>query len=95
VVSAQYLNEKLPEILLNAFPNPATNSLKVAYTLPENVTQGTLHLVNNAGGQVDQFVVDNHTNFLMLDVSKFQSGVYMYFIEYGNSRSESKKLVIQ
>jgi hypothetical protein len=93
-VSAFYLNEKSPEILLNAFPNPATNSLKVAYTLPGNVTQGTLHLIDNSGRKVDQFIVDNHTDHLMLDISKYKSGVYMYFIEYGNSRSKSEKLVI-
>ena len=94
-VSAQYLNDKSPDILLNAFPNPATGSLKVAYTLPENVTQGTLHLVDISGRQVEQFIVDNHTDHLMLDVNRFQSGVYHYFIEHGNSRSEAKKLVIQ
>ena len=95
IVSAFYLNEKSPDILLNAFPNPATNSLKVAYTLPENVTQGTMHLIDNQGKQVEQFIVDNHTDHLMLDVSRFQSGVYLYFVEYGNARSELKKLVIQ
>lgn len=95
VVSAIFLNEKSPDVLLNAFPNPATQTLKVAYSLPENVTQGTLHLVDNAGRQVDQFVVDKHTDFLMLDISTFQSGVYHYFIEYGNTKTASKKLVVQ
>ncbi len=95
VVSAQYLNEKSPDILLNAFPNPTTNTLKVAYTLPENVNQGILHLVDNTGRQVDQFIVDKHTGFLMLDVSRFQSGVYNYFIEYGNTKSPAKKVVIK
>jgi hypothetical protein len=94
VVSAFYLDEKSPDILLKAFPNPATNSLKVAYTLPENITKGTLHLIDNSGRKVDQFIVDNHTDHLMLDVSNFKSGVYHYFIEYGKSRSKSEKLVI-
>jgi hypothetical protein len=95
VVSAQLLNEKSPDILLNAFPNPASNSIKVAYTLPENVNQGTLHLIDNSGRQVEQFIVDKHTDHLELDVSRFQSGVYVYFIEYGNEKSASRKLVIQ
>jgi hypothetical protein len=81
--------------LLNAFPNPASQSLKVAYVLPENINQATLHLIDNSGKQVEQFVVDSHTDHLMLDVSRYQSGVYHYFIEYGHSRTESKKLIVK
>ena len=95
VVSVQLLNEKSPDILLNAFPNPASNSIKVAYSLPENVNQATLHLIDNSGRQVEQFIVDKHTDHLTLDVSRFQSGVYVYFIEYGNEKTLSRKLVIQ
>jgi len=94
VVSA-FINPNNPEITLNAFPNPATNSLKVAYLLPENVKQATLHLIDNSGKQVEQFVVDNHTDHLMLDVSRYQSGVYHYFIEYGNTKTPAKKLVVR
>ena len=94
VVSA-LMNPKNPEITLNAFPNPATNALKVAYSLPENVTQATLHLIDISGKQVEQFMVDNHTDHLMLDVSRYQSGVYHYFIEYGNTKTPAKKLVVR
>lgn len=84
-----------PDFLLNAFPNPANQALKVAYILPENINQATLHLIDNSGKQVEQFMVDSHTDHLMLDVSRYQSGVYHYFIEYGNTRTESKKLVVR
>jgi hypothetical protein len=93
VVSA-IINNDNPDYLLNAFPNPATQSLKVAYTLPENVTQGTLYIVDNTGRQVNQFIVDKHTDFLMLVVSRFQSGVYHYFIEYGNTKTPAKQLIV-
>lgn len=89
------INLNNPEVLLNAFPNPASQSLKVAYVLPENINQATLHLIDNSGKQVEQFMVDNHTDHLMLDVSRYQIGVYHYFIEYGNSRTESKKLIVR
>lgn len=93
-VSAIMINNE-PDILLNAFPNPVNQALKVAYILPENISQATLHLINNSGKQVEQFVVDSHTDHLMLDVSRYQSGVYHYFIEYGNTKTPAKKLVIQ
>lgn len=94
VVSAA-LNPNNPEVLLNAFPNPASQSLKVAYILPENIKQATLHLIDNSGKQVEQFMVDSHTDHLMLDVSHYQSGVYYYFIEYRDTRTESKKLIVR
>ncbi len=94
VVSA-YLNDNKTDVLLNAFPNPATETVKVAYSLPENVDTGKLYLFDNSGRTVNEFVVDNHTNFLSLDVSNFNSGVYHYFIEYKNTRTPSKKLVIR
>lgn len=89
------LDPQNPEVIMNAFPNPATNSLKVAYKLPENINQAKLHLIDNSGKQVEQYIVDNHTDHLMFDVSRFQSGVYYYFIEYGNSKTAAKKLVIR
>jgi hypothetical protein len=89
------INPNNPEILLNAFPNPASQSLKVAYILPENISQATLPLIDNSGKQVEQFMVDSHTDHLMLDVSRYQSGVYHYFIEYGNTKTPAKKLMVR
>lgn len=95
VVSAQSFNDKSPDILLNAFPNPATQKVNVPYELPENINSGNLFLVDNNGRQIKQFVVDTHTNYLTLDVNEFSSGIYHYFIEYGNTKTPSKKLIIR
>ncbi len=89
------LENDAPELWMNAFPNPASKSLKVAYNLPENVTSGKLFLLDNNGRQVEQFLIDKHTDHLALDVTHFNSGVYHYFIEYGNTKTVSKKLVIR
>ncbi len=94
VVSA-YLKNNGPEVLLNIFPNPATETVKVAYSLPDNVNSGELHLVDNTGRAVDRFIIDHHTDFLSLNISQYESGVYHYFIEYENTRTPSKKLVIR
>jgi hypothetical protein len=84
-----------PEIGLKAFPNPTTGQLKVAYILPPEVREGTLFLFDNNGKQVNRFVIDNHTDHLLLNVSDYKSGVYHYFVEYGNKRSPSQKLVVR
>ena len=89
------LNTKSDNDFLQAFPNPAQNTVKVQYALPENVNQGVLHLADNLGREVKQLIVDNHTDHVLLNVNEFQTGIYHYFIEYGNNRSASKKLIIE
>jgi hypothetical protein len=87
--------ENETDFLLNAYPNPTTNTLKVAYSLPQNVESGVLQVFDTSGRPVTQFVVDHFSDHLDMDVSKLSSGVYHYFIEYGDTKSPSKKLVIQ
>jgi len=94
VVNLQGVTE-MPEINMNAFPNPAEGKVKMAYTLPEGVSEGNLLLYDNTGKLAARYIVDNHTDHLLLDVSGYQSGVYHYFIEYGGLKSPSKKLVIR
>jgi len=94
-VSSFLINENKPDIWLNVFPNPATQTVKVAYTLPSNITEAKLHLLDNKGQAFNQFLIDNHTDNLSLDVTEMSSGVYYYFVEYGSTKTASKKLVIQ
>ncbi len=80
---------------LHVFPNPASETINVAYHLPETIDMGTLNVVSAEGKLVKQFQVDRHTNHLTLDSNDFTSGVYHYFIEYGNTKTESKKLIVR
>jgi hypothetical protein len=90
-----FFEEFTPKADLNVFPNPASEKITVAYKLPENICSGTLNVVSTNGKLVKQFQVDQHTDHLSLDARDFTSGVYHYFIEYGNTRTESKKLVVR
>lgn len=90
-----FFEEFTPKADLNVFPNPASATINVAYHLPETIEMGTLNIVSTEGKLVKQFQVDRHTDHLSLDTGDFSSGVYHYFIEYGNSRTEAKKLVIK
>jgi hypothetical protein len=87
-------NEKMGTAL-KAFPNPADNQVKIAYTLPEEIRDATLFLFDTSGKMVSRFSIDNHTDHLLLDISGFQRGMYHYFIEYGNQRTPSEKLVVR
>lgn len=94
IVSA-FFQEYSTKAELNVFPNPASATINVAYHLPETIDMGTLNIVNTEGKLVKQFLVDRHTSHLTFDSKDFISGVYHYFIEYGNTRTESKKLVVR
>ena len=94
VVNA-FLENEIPDFNLKAFPNPTSGQLKVTYNLSPEIREGTLFLFDSNGKQVNRFNIDNHTDHLLLNVSEFKSGVYHYFIEYGNKRSPSQKLVVR
>jgi len=94
VVSASVI-ESETDWSLKAFPNPTFETVKVAYSLPHNVFSATLHLIDNAGHPVDQFIVDTYSDHLDLNVTNLSSGVYFYFIEAQGKRSDSQKLIVQ
>lgn len=89
-----WVNEQQP-VDINLFPNPASDKVNVYYSLPKNVNEGILTIVDNNGKLINRYTVDNHTSFLSLDVTPYQEGIYHYFIEYGNTKTEAKKLVVQ
>jgi len=80
---------------LNAYPNPGSETVKVAYSLPNNVFSATLHLVDHSGRPINQFTVDRYSDHLDLNVSTLASGVYMYFIESEGQKSSAQKLVVR
>lgn len=80
---------------LKAFPNPAVTTVKVAYDLPPEVREATFFLFDPNGKLVRQFLVDSHTDHLLLDVSAYPAGMYHYYLEYNNKRSKSEKLLMQ
>jgi hypothetical protein len=94
-VSARFFNQEKPEVLLNAFPNPASKTVTVKYELPTEVSTAKLLLFDNSGRPVNKFTIDNHIDYLEMDITNLSSGVYHYFVEYGTHRSPSEKLVIQ
>jgi len=94
-VSAETMTYEKPGMSLNAFPNPASDKIKLVYELPENIRIARLNLMDSNGRTIRNFTVDNHTDHLELNVNGFSPGVYYYSIEYNNLRSLIKKIVIQ
>lgn len=94
-VSAETMAYENPEMNLNAYPNPASDVIRLEYRIPENTGTANLNLMDSTGRLIRNFKVDNHTDHLDLNVSDLTPGVYFYNIEYNNLRSPSKKIAIR
>lgn len=95
LTSALDISAKQTDSFLNAYPNPASEIVKIAYELPENVKNAYLYLIDSNGRSVKNYQIDSHIDNLALDVNDLSAGVYQYYIEYNNIRTEAKKIIIQ
>lgn len=80
--------------LEGARPNPANDLVSFTYNI-KGQGEAELILVNAIGEEVVRMPVDPSGNVAMLDVSKYDSGIYYYQIRSTNgSVSPTQKLVI-
>ncbi|MEI8048070.1 MAG: T9SS type A sorting domain-containing protein [Bacteroidota bacterium] len=77
-----------------AFPNPATNSATIPYTLPGSVKQAELKLYNSNGQLVKTFNIDHTFDNILIQTNELPAGMYLYRIEAANFKSETYKLAI-
>jgi hypothetical protein len=82
------------EIQVTGFPNPSSEKVTLAYTLPEGTQFGTLRLYTQTGELVKEFKVSNQVDHLELPVSEYNSGTYFYELQAGGSSSGGKKMVV-
>jgi len=94
LVSALNISGSQPDNFLNAYPNPATDIIRVDYALPNDIKSARLNILDSSGKTVKNFLVDGHSDHLALNVNDLSSGIYHYYIEYDNRRTSAKKIVI-
>jgi hypothetical protein len=82
------------EIQVNGFPNPSSDKVTLAYTLPEGVSFGTLKLYTQTGELVKEFKVSSQVDHLELPVSDYTPGTYYYELQAGGNTSGGKKIVV-
>jgi len=80
--------------LQRAFPNPATNTVTIPYTLPLNVKQADLKLYNVNGTLVKSFTIDHTFDTVVVQTSDLPAGMYLYRIESAGFKSETFKLSV-
>jgi hypothetical protein len=82
------------EIQVNGFPNPSSEKVTLAYSLPEGVSFGTLRLYTQTGELVKEFKVSSQVDHLELPVSDYTPGTYYYELQAGGNTSGGKKIVV-
>ena len=82
------------EIQVNGFPNPSSDKVTLAYTLPEGVSFGSLKLYTQTGELVKEFKVSSQVDHLELPVSDYTPGTYYYELQAGGNTSGGKKMVV-
>jgi hypothetical protein len=89
------ISDKQQDVLLNAWPNPATEVIRLEYELPANVKSASLNIYDTSGRKIKDFAIDSHSDHIAMNVNDLAAGTYLYNIEYNNQRTSSKKIVVQ
>lgn len=65
------------ESTLEIYPNPATNSIELAYQLPKDQTTGEIHMYDVQGKLMESIPVGKAFQQVRVDVSGYSSGLYI------------------
>lgn len=79
------------ESALEIYPNPAVNSVELAYQLPENQTIGKIHVYDVKGNLMETVLVGPAFREVEIDVSFYPSGLYIAKLD----EREVKKFVVE
>jgi len=80
--------------LISIFPQPAKNNLNIQVKLNDNEVN-TLDLYNNQGKILLSTVLNKNSDNINLDVSKFNSGIYIIKIHSKNNLYTKKVQIIK
>ncbi|MFN8711881.1 MAG: T9SS type A sorting domain-containing protein [Bacteroidota bacterium] len=78
--------------LLNAFPNPANNTVQLSFTALEQNTQ--LEIYNQLGERVESLQIAAFTTSAVVDVTAFADGMYMVRLVNGDGLLAQKPIVV-
>ena len=97
IISGFAANEEsnAPEInISNSYPNPATNSTRIDYTLPSGVDEGQIVFYDLNGKELKRFRVDRSFDHLLISTADISSGTYYFQLQTSDQASVGRKLVV-
>jgi hypothetical protein len=80
--------------LLDADPNPFSESTMIRWNIPNDFNEAMLYFYDNSGNQINKYQIHSKgAGELQIFGSKLSSGIYNYTLIVDNHRVDSKKLI--
>lgn len=76
------------------YPNPASNYIKLDYTIPENLSVVSLKIFDMKGAIIKEMTVDGITGFVLLDINELKNGSYILKTMSGKELLADSKFVV-
>lgn len=82
-------------VLLNAYPNPATEQVTIEYNFPNQSSSSSFVLKNMMGVVVLEEELSQKTDKIEINLSNIPRGLYFYSIENNGKAVLAKKLIVR
>jgi hypothetical protein len=82
------------KLSIEGFPNPTSEKITLAYTLPKGSSYGTIRLYSQSGTLVKEFKVSDQFDHLELPVTDYAAGTYFYELQVDGNSSGGKKMLV-
>jgi Secretion system C-terminal sorting domain len=90
--SSEPSSEKI--VISNIYPNPASQFATIDYTIQHNFSSASISFYNLLGKQIGEFELNKSTDKLRVNVSNWDSGIYMYKLTVDGRKVSTKKLLV-
>lgn len=78
----------------SVYPNPASNYIKLDYTIPKNLSVVSLKIYDINGAVIKEMTADGITGFVVVDINELQNGNYIMKTLNGEELLASSKFVV-
>jgi Secretion system C-terminal sorting domain len=91
-VSIETSSEKI--VISNIYPNPASQYATIDYTVQQNFNVASISFYNLLGKQIAEYDLNKSSDKLKVNVSNWESGMYMYKLTVDGRKVSTKKLLV-
>ncbi len=82
------------EAILQCYPNPTKELINFKYTLPNNATQGVIHVYNYLGDLIKSLSINQTIGIETVNLSNLSNGLYCYTLLVNNTTIAKGKFVL-
>ena len=80
--------------LSNAVPNPTSGNVRISYSLPVGISNGTIMLTNQLGQKMQTYKVTSNTPYIIISTTGLATGIYYYTLTAIGMNPITKELVV-